>query len=74
MTPAVQHDYRLPLPHDGVWHEILNSDADIYGGGNIGNGGEVHSEPGSAHGFADSLNLTLPPLGAVLLRHQGTAA
>jgi 1,4-alpha-glucan branching enzyme len=53
---------------------VLNTDASRYGGGNIGNGGEVHSEPGSAHGFADSLNLTLPPLGAVLLRHQGTAA
>jgi len=74
MTPEPRRDYRLGAPAPGVWAEVLNTDAARYGGGNIGNGGEVHSEPGSAHGFADSLNLTLPPLGAVLLRHQGTAA
>ena len=74
VTPEPRQGYRLGAPAPGQWREVLNTDASRYGGGNIGNGGEVHSEPGSAHGFADSLNLTLPPLGAVLLRHQGTAA
>jgi 1,4-alpha-glucan branching enzyme len=74
MTPEPRRDYRLGAPAPGLWREALNTDASRYGGGNIGNGGEVHSEPGSAHGFPDSLNLTLPPLGAVLLRHEGTAA
>ncbi|MDP1643494.1 MAG: 1,4-alpha-glucan branching protein GlgB [Phenylobacterium sp.] len=73
MTPEPQRDYRLGAPAAGVWAEVLNTDSDRYGGGNIGNGGAVHTEPTRSHGLPDSLILTLPPLGAVLLRHQGTA-
>ncbi|MDP1619277.1 1,4-alpha-glucan branching protein GlgB [Phenylobacterium sp.] len=74
MTPEPQRDYRLGAPAAGVWAEVLNTDAARYGGGNIGNGGAVHTEPAQAHGLAASLQLTIPPLGAVILRHQGTAA
>ena len=43
-----------------------------YGGGNIGNGGIVESDATALHGFGQSLDLTLPPLGAILLRHEGS--
>jgi len=60
MTPAFHGDYRLPLPHDGTWREVLNSDAAIYGGSGKGNFGAVTAEGGSAR-------LILPPLATVIL-------
>jgi len=74
LTPVPRFDYRIGAPSAGAWREILNTDAEIYGGGNIGAGGRVHSEPVSAHGLPQSLNLVLPPLGAVLLKFEDSAA
>jgi 1,4-alpha-glucan branching enzyme len=56
------------VPRAGSYVELLNSDAAIYGGGNMGNGGLVSTEAVAAHGHADSLRLTLPPLGFLLLK------
>jgi len=67
-TPVPREGYRIGVPEPGVYAELLNSDADIYGGGNVGNGGAVASEPIAAHGFDQSLNLVLPPLGFLLLK------
>jgi 1,4-alpha-glucan branching enzyme len=64
MTPAVREGYRVPLPHDGVWREILNSDATVYGGSGVGNMGVVTARDGAAV-------LTLPPLGTVFLKFEG---
>jgi len=47
---------------------LMNSDAEIYGGSNVGNGGGLGTEPVPAHGFFHSLRLTLPPLGCLLLK------
>ena len=63
MTPAPQARYRVPLPHDGQWREILNSDAECYGGSGQGNLGGVLAEHGAAH-------LVLPPLATVMLRFE----
>ncbi|MGH8207870.1 MAG: alpha amylase C-terminal domain-containing protein, partial [Steroidobacteraceae bacterium] len=52
----------------GGWREILNTDAQIYGGSNLGNGGWVQAEQQPAHAQPYSLQLTLPPLATVLLR------
>jgi 1,4-alpha-glucan branching enzyme len=60
MTPTFHENYVLPLPHDGNWREILNSDADHYGGSGAGNHGVVVSR----HGIA---NLRLPPLSTLIL-------
>jgi 1,4-alpha-glucan branching enzyme len=60
--------YRLGVPAPGYYAELLNSDAGIYFGGNVGNEGGRHTEPVPAHGHAQSLVLTLPPLGAVVLK------
>jgi 1,4-alpha-glucan branching enzyme len=71
MTPVPREGFRLGVPLPGSWTEILNSDAAIYGGGNIGNAGAVESEPVPLHGYDQSFLLTLPPLGAILLRYEG---
>jgi len=57
--------YRLGVPQAGRYHEILNTDAAIYGGGNVGNLGEVASEPIAMHGFPNSIAIVLPPLAGV---------
>jgi 1,4-alpha-glucan branching enzyme len=70
-TPIPRHNYRAGVPKGGFWQEVLDSDAPIYGGSGQGNLGGVESTPVASHGHPASLNLTLPPLGAVFLRHQG---
>jgi 1,4-alpha-glucan branching enzyme len=68
MTPVTRIDYRIGVPKNGLWHEIFNSDAEIYGGGNMGNGGSLHTEDITAHGRPASLALILPPLSTLLFR------
>jgi 1,4-alpha-glucan branching enzyme len=60
-TPVPRHHYRIGVPRAGGWHEILNTDAQIYGGSNLGNGGWVQSSSATSHGQPFSLELTLPP-------------
>jgi 1,4-alpha-glucan branching enzyme len=67
-TPVTRQAYRIGVPEAGVYEEVLNSDADFYGGGNVGNAGAIATEPVKAHGFDQSLALQLPPLGFLLLR------
>ena len=71
LTPVPRDDYRIGVPHGGRWDEILNSDAHIYGGSNLGNAGGVHADPVPYHGRGQSLNLKLPPLGVVMFRWRG---
>jgi 1,4-alpha-glucan branching enzyme len=68
MTPVPRQHYRLGVPRDGAWHEIMNTDSRFYGGSDMGNQGAVHATPTPAHGMAHSIELTLPPLATVLLR------
>ncbi|HEY3700148.1 MAG TPA: 1,4-alpha-glucan branching protein GlgB [Spongiibacteraceae bacterium] len=63
-TPVPRHGYRIGVPRAGFWRELLNTDAALYGGSNIGNGGGVYSEPVPSHQHSDSLLLTAPPLAA----------
>lgn len=64
-TPVLRPNYRVGAPRGGIWHEVMNSDATLYGGGGHGNLGQVEASPIPYHGQPYSLNLTLPPLGAV---------
>ena len=61
--------YRLGVPEGfGAWREALNSDASVYGGSNLGNGGGTLAVQGlGAHGRGQSIVLTLPPLATVFL-------
>jgi 1,4-alpha-glucan branching enzyme len=57
--------YRLGVPHAGSYREVLNTDAEAYGGGNEGNLGFVHTEPIPMHGHPQSVAICLPPLAAL---------
>ncbi len=62
LTPVPRSGYRIGLPCAGVWREILNSDAEIYGGSNLGNLGRVIAESYQVHDQPFSAPFTLPPL------------
>ncbi|HEY1124077.1 MAG TPA: 1,4-alpha-glucan branching protein GlgB [Sphingobium sp.] len=64
MTPMMHSGYGVPLPHDGSWKEVLNSDATTYGGSGVGNMGVVMAKDGKAV-------LTLPPLATIMLQYEG---
>ncbi|RIY00135.1 1,4-alpha-glucan branching protein GlgB [Aureimonas flava] len=66
-TPNVHHDYRIGVPHGGFWAEALNTDAEIYGGSNVGNMGGKEAEEIHANGRPFSVALSLPPLSTVVL-------
>jgi 1,4-alpha-glucan branching enzyme len=66
-TPVVREAYRIGAPTPGVYREVLNTDSEYYGGGNVGNWGALETEGQAAHGFAQSLRLRLPPLATLLL-------
>jgi 1,4-alpha-glucan branching enzyme len=70
-TPAPRLNYLVGVPQAGHWRELLNGDAPLYGGSGMGNYGGLDSVPVSAHGRFQSLNMTLPPLALLVLRHEG---
>jgi 1,4-alpha-glucan branching enzyme len=67
LTPVPREGYRVGLPRGGRWNEVLNTDAEQYGGSGVGNGGSVETEPLPWHGQPMSAALTLPPLGVLWL-------
>jgi 1,4-alpha-glucan branching enzyme len=67
LSPVARTGYRLGLPRAGRWVEVLNTDAGIYGGSNVGNLGGVVAEARPWHEQAHSAEVTLPPLGVVWL-------
>ena len=67
-TPVPRQGYRVGVPFHGFWEEVLNSDAEDFGGSNVGNLGGMESELIPAHDQGQSLSLNLPPLGAVWLK------
>ena len=69
-TPVPRYGYRVGVPLPGYSRERLNTDAGLYGGANIGNGGGVLADDIGSHGRPHSLALTLPPLGTVILERQ----
>jgi len=69
-TPVPRLSYRIGVPFPGFYREILNSDAQIYGGSNMGNAGGVFAEPFACHKRPYSLKLTLPPLSILILKPQ----
>jgi 1,4-alpha-glucan branching enzyme len=66
-TPVVRYDYHVGVPPATSLREVLNSDASVYGGSNVGNYGTVEVRPVPAHGRTHSVSVTLPPLAAVVL-------
>jgi 1,4-alpha-glucan branching enzyme len=69
-TPVPRINYRMGIPKGGLWREILNSDARDYAGSGQGNMGAIEAAPISSHGRPYALNVILPPLGAIFLKHE----
>lgn len=67
-TPVPRHNYRVGVDVAGGWREIVNTDAQEYGGSGQGNLGGIETTVLPAHGRRYSLLMTLPPLGAVFLK------
>jgi 1,4-alpha-glucan branching enzyme len=67
-TPVPRPGYRIGVPEGGWYRELLNSDGEMYGGSNMGNGGGLLADDQPSHGFNHSLTVTVPPLGFVLLK------
>lgn len=69
-TPVPRYNYRIGVPKDGFWQELINSDAGDYGGSGVGNFGGVQAEAIPCHDRSYSVNLILPPLGIVFFKHS----
>jgi len=69
-TPVPRFDYRIGVPCEGAWKEILNGDAEEFGGGGVGNPHPIKSDSMSWHGQPHSINIVLPPLAAIFLKCQ----
>jgi len=67
-TPVPRHGYRIGVPGNTAWGEVLNTDSEFYGGGNLGNGQLLHSQNQAWMGFDHSIEVSLPPLGAIFLK------
>ncbi len=67
-TPIVRYNYRIGMPAPGFYNEILNSDSEIWGGSNAGNYGGKWTDEIAFQGRSYSMELTLPPLGVVMLK------
>lgn len=70
-TPVVRQGYRVGVADAGFYAESLNTDAERYGGSNVGNYGGLDADDWPMHGRPFSLGLNLPPFAAVVLRHVG---
>jgi 1,4-alpha-glucan branching enzyme len=68
-TPVVRHGYRIGVPEAGRYIEILNTDSAYFGGSNVGNGAGLDARADPWMGLPGSVELTLPPLACVVLRH-----
>jgi 1,4-alpha-glucan branching enzyme len=69
-TPVVRYNYRLGVPGSGFYSELINTDAETYGGSNVGNFGGVQTEDVPWMGREHSILVHLPPLATVAFKLQ----
>jgi 1,4-alpha-glucan branching enzyme len=67
-TPVPRHNYKIGVPRGGVYREVFNTDADMFGGSNLGNLGETFAAGAPSHGRPASMWITLPPLAVVVFK------
>jgi len=73
LTPVPRLQYRVGLPRPGKWRELLNSDAAVFGGSNMGNLGGVVAADKPCHGQPCSADFALPPLSILVFRPERVA-
>jgi len=69
-TPENHSNYRIGVPISGFYKEIFNTDATKYGGSNLGNMGGKSTDLFNIHGYENSIDLCLPPLSVLVLKHK----
>jgi 1,4-alpha-glucan branching enzyme len=67
-TPSPHPAYRIGFPEEGAYREIFNSDSEMFGGSNIGNGGYIYAQGTPSHGRPASANVVIPPLGVLIFK------
>ena len=70
-TPVPRTGYAVPFPVAGRWREIVNTDAHVYGGSDMGNLGAVTAEPSPLNGKPAQAMVTLPPLSTLYFMQDG---
>jgi 1,4-alpha-glucan branching enzyme len=73
-TPQVLHGYRLGVPEGGFYREIINTDAETYGGSNIGNMGGLQADDFAWQARTHSLMIEVPPLATVAFKLERPVA
>jgi len=71
LTPMPREHYRVGVPESGTYMKLLSSDDRQWGGSGSGEFEYVETQPSSFHGYPQSVSLTLPPLGAVVIGPRG---
>jgi len=69
-TPVPRLQYRIGVPRAAFYHEVLNSDSELYGGSNMGNMGGVQSDQKAWHGHEHSISITVPPLSCMVFKPE----
>jgi 1,4-alpha-glucan branching enzyme len=69
-TPVPRQGYEFGVPEEGFYEELLNTDSELFGGSNMGNGGLVSSRPTPKHDRPHSIAVTLPPMAVVVFRKR----
>ena len=69
-TPQNHSNYRIGVPVKGFYEEIFNTDASQYGGSNLGNMGGKSTDSYNIHSYENSIDLCLPPLSVLVLKHK----
>lgn len=67
-TPVPRQGYEVGVPEEGFYLEILNTDSELFGGSNMGNGGAVSTQPVPRHDRKYSISIVLPPLAVLVFR------
>jgi len=67
-TPVVRENYRIGVPENMDYSEVLNTDSEYYAGSNLGNSSRIKVEATPWSGLENSISITLPPLGALFLK------
>lgn len=69
-TPIPRTDYKIGVPKDGFYEEVINTDAKEYNGSGQGNMGKMLANQIPQHQFPYSLKLTIPPLATIIIRKK----
>lgn len=67
-TPVVREHYRIGVPFEGYYTELLNSDSEYYGGSNVGNNGGIYADNICCHDKPYSIGIKVPPLSVVVFK------